>query len=63
MNDKMGRLCSTKGGGKRGMHIGYWWIILRLILKREDAVALTGLVWFRIETHGGLLFRKMLRSS
>jgi hypothetical protein len=22
--DEMGRACSTKGG-RRGMHIGYWW--------------------------------------
>jgi hypothetical protein len=31
------------------------WIILKWILERYDGVVWTGLIWFRIETSGGLL--------
>jgi hypothetical protein len=60
VEDEMGGACNTNGG-RRGMHIGYWWgsqskrdqcgrILLRWSLKKQDGAVWTGLVWLRIGT-------------
>jgi hypothetical protein len=37
------------------------WIILKLILKKWDGVALTGLIWLRIGTGGGAVLNAVMK--
>jgi hypothetical protein len=59
-DNAMGRACSTNW--TKIIHIEYWcesqkediggWIILKLVLERQDEVVWTGLIWLRIGTNG-----------
>jgi hypothetical protein len=62
--DEISRACSTYGGrrGIRQKKRHHWeekdiggWIILKWILERWDREVLTGLIWLRRGTNGGLL--------
>jgi hypothetical protein len=70
VEDEMGGACRMKGGEEEHRllvgesqrvrdHYEYHdvggWIILRWILKRQNVVLRTGLVWLRIGTSGELL--------
>jgi hypothetical protein len=61
MNNEMSRARRTYGVGRGEVHTGFWWKtgIDRRIIKdgflRSGMGALTGSIWLRIGTSGGLL--------